>query len=74
MGSGWMLRNVHPILIQLALFSFLLPDLILVLDMASGDIANILSRLSSRPYITQEVIWGAGEAVQPSEYISNGGV
>ncbi|KAF9045781.1 glycoside hydrolase [Hymenopellis radicata] len=41
---------------------------------ASGDIANILSRLNTTPYITQEVIFGAGEAVQPSEYVSNGDV
>nr|BBA80375.1 glycoside hydrolase family 13 protein [Tricholoma matsutake] len=39
---------------------------------AAGDISNILSRLSSRPYITQEVIWGPNEAVQPSEYVGNG--
>ncbi|KAG5651660.1 hypothetical protein H0H81_007882 [Sphagnurus paluster] len=39
---------------------------------ATGDIANILSRLSTKPYITQEVIWGSGEPVQPSEYVSNG--
>lgn len=41
---------------------------------AAGDIANILSRLSSRPYITQEVIWGGGEPIQPSEYTGNGDV
>ncbi|KAG6896178.1 hypothetical protein C0992_009836 [Termitomyces sp. T32_za158] len=39
---------------------------------ASEDIDNILSRLTSKPYITQEVIFGAGEAVQPSEYTANG--
>jgi hypothetical protein len=43
-----------------------------LVDIAAGDIANILSRLSSKPYITQEVIWGANEAVQPSEYVGNG--
>ncbi|EUC56002.1 glycoside hydrolase family 13 protein [Rhizoctonia solani AG-3 Rhs1AP] len=42
--------------------------------MAAGDIANILSRLSSKPYITQEVIFGSGEPVQPSEYTGNGDV
>ncbi|KAG5652077.1 hypothetical protein H0H81_006370 [Sphagnurus paluster] len=46
----------------------------MLLDIAASDIANILSRLSTKPYITQEVIWGAGEAVQPSEYIGNGDV
>ncbi|KAK0448445.1 glycoside hydrolase family 13 protein [Desarmillaria tabescens] len=41
---------------------------------AADDIANITSRFSSAPYITQEVIWGAGEAVQPSEYVGIGDV
>ncbi|KAJ6572799.1 glycoside hydrolase, partial [Mycena vulgaris] len=36
--------------------------------MPAADIANILSRLTSKPYISQEVIWGAGEPIQPSEY------
>jgi hypothetical protein len=43
-------------------------------DIASGDIANIIGRLSRRPYITQEVIYGGGEPVQPSEYTGNGDV
>ncbi|KII86244.1 glycoside hydrolase family 13 protein [Plicaturopsis crispa FD-325 SS-3] len=38
------------------------------------DISNILGRLTSSPYITQEVIWGSGEPIQPSEYVSNGDV
>ncbi|KAK6980929.1 alpha-amylase [Favolaschia claudopus] len=42
--------------------------------MPAGDIANIISRLSRRPYITQEVIWGSGEPIQPSEYVGNGDV
>ncbi|KAJ6474893.1 glycoside hydrolase [Mycena sanguinolenta] len=42
--------------------------------MAATDIANILSRLTAKPYITQEVIWGAGEPIQPSEYVGNGDV
>ncbi|QRV89259.1 alpha-amylase [Ceratobasidium sp. AG-Ba] len=41
---------------------------------ATGDINNILGRLNSKPYITQEVIYGAGEPIQPSEYTSNGDV
>ncbi|GLB36842.1 putative alpha-amylase [Lyophyllum shimeji] len=41
---------------------------------ATGDINNILSRLSRFTYITQEVIWGAGEPIQPSEYLQNGDV
>ncbi|KAJ7056051.1 glycoside hydrolase [Mycena amicta] len=42
--------------------------------MPAADIANILSRLTSKPYITQEVIWGSGEPIQPSEYVGNGDV
>ncbi|KAJ8089118.1 hypothetical protein PM082_014366 [Marasmius tenuissimus] len=41
---------------------------------ATGDIANILGRLNSKPYITQEVIFGAGEPITPSEYVNNGDV
>ncbi|KAG8742772.1 hypothetical protein FRC10_000939 [Ceratobasidium sp. 414] len=40
----------------------------------AGDISNILGRLSSKPYVTQEVIYGAGEPIQPSEYTGNGDV
>ncbi|KAJ7693086.1 glycoside hydrolase [Mycena rosella] len=40
--------------------------------MPATDIANILGRLTAKPYITQEVIWGAGEPIQPSEYVGNG--
>ncbi|QRV93130.1 alpha-amylase [Ceratobasidium sp. AG-Ba] len=42
--------------------------------MASGDISNILSRLSKPVYITQEVIFGNGEEVTPAEYTGNGDV
>ncbi|KAH9981799.1 glycoside hydrolase family 13 protein [Russula compacta] len=38
------------------------------------DVANISSRLTTRPYITQEVIWGAGEAVTPDMYTKIGNV
>ncbi|KAI9162903.1 putative alpha-amylase protein [Paramyrothecium foliicola] len=42
---------------------------------ATEDLANIKSRLSNRSvYWKQEVIYGAGEAVQPTEYTSNGDV
>ncbi|KAJ6474895.1 glycoside hydrolase superfamily [Mycena sanguinolenta] len=40
--------------------------------MAATDIADILSRLTTKPYITQETIFGAGEPIQPSEYLGNG--
>ncbi|TFK84770.1 carbohydrate-binding module family 20 protein [Polyporus arcularius HHB13444] len=39
-----------------------------------GDLANILSRLTSKPYITQEVINGAGEPITPNQYVGNGDV
>ncbi|KAF8153815.1 glycoside hydrolase [Crassisporium funariophilum] len=41
---------------------------------AAGDIGNILNRLSFRPYITQEVIYGGGEPILPTEYLGNGDV
>ncbi|MBX6168487.1 MAG: alpha amylase C-terminal domain-containing protein [Thermobispora bispora] len=39
-----------------------------------GDIAAIKARLKGSPYIHQEVIYGANEAVQPSWYTGNGDV
>ncbi|KAH7108321.1 alpha-amylase-domain-containing protein [Auriculariales sp. MPI-PUGE-AT-0066] len=43
--------------------------------MATGDIGAILSRLSTPPQlISQEVIFGPGEPILPSEYTANGGV
>ncbi|KAL0954517.1 hypothetical protein HGRIS_003484 [Hohenbuehelia grisea] len=42
--------------------------------MPAGDIANILSRVPGSYYITQEVIFGGGEPIQPSEYVGNGDV
>jgi hypothetical protein len=44
------------------------------LDIPTSDIANILSRLTSTPFITQEVIWGAGQPITPAEYVQNGNV
>jgi alpha-amylase len=40
--------------------------------MNPADIANIKSRLSGPAYLYQEVIFGAGEPVQPSQYEGNG--
>ncbi|PYV33258.1 MAG: ATPase, partial [Acidobacteria bacterium] len=40
--------------------------------MPAADIANILSRLSRLAYIYQEVIFGAGEPIQPNQYEGNG--
>lgn len=41
-------------------------------DIAATDLANITSRFSKAPYISQEVIWGSGEPIQPSEYVNIG--
>jgi hypothetical protein len=44
-----------------------------LLGIAASDIANITSRLSSfNNYITQEVPFGVGEAVDPNEYVDIG--
>jgi len=40
--------------------------------MNPADIADIRSRLTGTPYLYQEVIYGAGEPVQPSQYEGNG--
>ncbi|KAJ7074222.1 alpha-amylase, partial [Mycena amicta] len=42
--------------------------------MVDADIKTILSKLSYAFYDTQEVIYGAGEAVQPSQYVTSGSV
>ncbi|MGH3351266.1 MAG: alpha-amylase [Nocardioides sp.] len=43
--------------------------------MAAGDLANIKSRLTNpNAYWKQEAIFGAGEAVSPTEYIGTGDV
>lgn len=47
-------------------------SLSLFADIAAGDISNIISRLSAKPYITQEVIYGAGEPITPAMYVGNG--
>ncbi|KAJ7212586.1 glycoside hydrolase [Mycena pura] len=41
---------------------------------AASNISNILGRLSAKPYVTQEVHWGAGQPIQPPEYLVNGDV
>ncbi|KAK0199478.1 glycoside hydrolase superfamily, partial [Desarmillaria ectypa] len=41
---------------------------------ATNNIANIKNHFSLSPYITQEVIWRAGEPIQPSEYVQNGDI
>jgi alpha-amylase len=40
--------------------------------MPVGDIANIESRLSRSAYVYQEVIFGAGEPIQPNQYEGTG--
>jgi alpha-amylase len=42
--------------------------------MAAGDIAAIKARLSRPAYLVQEVIFGAGEPITPTEYTGNGDV
>ena len=42
------------------------------IDIDTAEIKTILGLLSDKPYITQEVIFGEGEPIQPSEYVSNG--
>ncbi|KAH7888840.1 glycoside hydrolase family 13 protein [Phlebopus sp. FC_14] len=39
-----------------------------------ADLANITSLFNSKPYITQEVYWGAGEPVTPALYTGIGDV
>ncbi|KAJ3484790.1 hypothetical protein NLI96_g5399 [Meripilus lineatus] len=41
---------------------------------AATDLANIVSRLTGTPYLTQEVIYGAGEPITPNEYVGIGDV
>lgn len=40
--------------------------------MAATDVANITSRFTRKPYLTQEVIYGAGEPITPAEYVGIG--
>ncbi|KAF8259045.1 glycoside hydrolase family 13 protein [Lactarius quietus] len=42
--------------------------------MNPDDIADILTRLITQPYVTQEVIWGPGQPVNPALYTGNGDV
>lgn len=42
--------------------------------MPAADIAAIKGKLSRSAYIVQEVIFGAGEPIQPTEYTGNGDV
>jgi alpha-amylase len=42
--------------------------------MPAGDIAAIKAKLSRSVYVVQEVIYGAGEPIQPGEYVGNGDV
>lgn len=42
--------------------------------MPAADIAAVNGKLSRSAYIVQEVIWGSGEPIQPTEYTGNGDV
>ena len=65
MAFAWMLQNVR----VLTASRYEADPRI---DIPTADIKNILSRLSKVVYITQEVIFGSGEPVTPSEYTQNG--
>ena len=41
-------------------------------DIAASDIANIVSRLTTKPYITQEIYTVPGQPVVATEYTGNG--
>ncbi|KAH7918792.1 glycoside hydrolase family 13 protein [Leucogyrophana mollusca] len=43
-------------------------------DINPSDIANITALFTTKPYITQEVIWGAGQPVTPELYVGIGGL
>ncbi|EKM53320.1 glycoside hydrolase family 13 protein [Phanerochaete carnosa HHB-10118-sp] len=43
-------------------------------DINASDIANITSRFTRAPYITQEVIWGEGQPITPNQYVYIGDV
>lgn len=51
---------------------FIVPADTIFIDIAATDLSNIASRLTTRGYITQEVIFGDGEPILPSEYVSIG--
>ena len=40
--------------------------------MSVTDLSNITSRLNGAPYLTQEVIYGAGEPITPDMYVGIG--
>ena len=42
------------------------------IDIAATELAQILSQVDGKPYITQEVIFGEGEPITPNEYVGNG--
>lgn len=67
-----MLRNVRPRPAVMGSRKLRLNIPALAADIASTDLANIVSRLNSSPYITQEVIFGSGEPITPNEYVGIG--
>ena len=42
------------------------------IDIAATELAQILSQVDGKPYITQEVIFGEGEPITTNEYVGNG--
>ncbi|KAF5347543.1 hypothetical protein D9757_014297 [Collybiopsis confluens] len=53
---------------------YMSPSLTSDSDIHPEDIANITGRLTSAPYITQEVIWDGGQPVTPKMYTDIGNV
>lgn len=49
-----------------------LSNLIVFADIPVADLANITSRFTKAPYITQEVIYSYGEAITPNMYVGIG--
>lgn len=67
MACDLMLRSVCLLKLVVCLIT-----LIFIADIATDDIHNITSRFSKSVYISQEVIYGAGEPITPAQYTQNG--
>lgn len=75
MDSDLTLRNVRSSIVFDVFFVYLFKYLFgFVTDIAPEDITNILSRLSRHPYITQEVVDTASDAVFSNRHASAGDV
>jgi len=43
-------------------------------NIAASDLEALFGLITSKPYITSEVIWGAGQPIQPAEFVPIGDV